>query len=466
MLDILLINPVWKKRQGNIWKGVATCMPPLGLAQLAAYLEQNGMSVRIIDSNALQLSDSGLSLRIKEISDEFGGIRYIGITATTSLIGSALITAQLCKKVLPAVDVIMGGLHPTVMPQEVLLNSQVDYVIRGEGENAALKLIRGDDKNIINGLSYKNEGAVIHNEDNSDLLDLDSLPMPAYHLLPMSNYHPSLGGYRRLPAIGMMTTRGCPGKCTFCYGQFMGNRIRYRCAQKIIDEILFLQENYGIKEISFYDDTFTTIKKNIEKFCRIAADRQIDITWSCFSRVDFVNENLLKLMKNAGCHQICFGIESASQEILDNIKKKVSLEKAKNAIKLTRAAGIEARATFMLGNPGETEETIKKTLKLAVELKPDIALFNVTTPYPGTEMYKWAKENGYLDNEDWSGFDLSQPVMKLPTISEDKIRKFYKKAHMKFYCRPNYIIKKIFSMKDFTDFKVAFQAFNAILFNR
>jgi radical SAM superfamily enzyme YgiQ (UPF0313 family) len=455
-MEVLLLNPGWMSREGNIWKKISGSMPPLGLAYIASYLEKNSIKVSIIDIQAEKLPDTAL------IGAAPGNPGFIGITATTMTVKSALETASLCRAKFPGAKIVFGGVHPTIMPEDVLKSGDVDYAIRGEGERPFLELINGMDPRSIEGLSYKKDGGFIHNPVGPVISDLDSLPFPAYHLLPVKNYIPALGSYKRLPAISLITTRGCPGKCTFCLGSYLGGKVRMHSTKYIIGEIKMLIRDYGIREISFYDDTFTAYKNKVREFCRVIIGEKIDITWSCFARVDFVDEETLRLMKKSGCHQIMYGIESGCEDILENIKKKTSLSKAVEIVALTKKIGIECRAAFMLGNPGETRQTMETTLAFAKKLDPDIALFNITTPYPGTEMYEWADKNGYLKTKDWSRYDLSNAVMELPTVASSVVEEFYKKAHHDFYGRPSYLIHRLFMIRSFNDLFVAIKAFFAI----
>lgn len=457
---VILINPLWLKKKGNIWKKISSCVPPLGLAYAASFLEKHNIEVRIIDAQAEQMSLADIIQRIGRFDPLF-----IGITATTSIIDNGLEIARLCKNAFPKSKVIMGGVHPTVMAEEVLDNQSVDFIVRGEGELALLDLVQGRDVGSIGGVSYKLDGKIYHNDNRPVIENLDSLPFPAYHLLPMQKYYPAFGAYKRLPAISMVTSRGCPGKCTFCYGDMLGGHIRQRSAQNIIDEIKFLKAKYGIKEICFYDDTFTVFKDNFKQFCRLLIKDKIHISWSCFSRVDFVDEEMLRGMKEAGCHQIMYGIESADKEILKNINKRFSFEQANRVIDLTKKAKIDVRAAFMFGNPGETEETMRRTIHYAIKSSPDIVVFNITTPYPGTQMFKWAKERGYLRTLDWTKYDLATMVMELPTVDSRTVEKYYKNAYKKFYFRPTYIAKRILRMGSLVDLSMNLRFFISEIFD-
>lgn len=459
----LLINPPRAIGKGNIWKKIDRALPPLGLACIASYLESKNLEVGILDLQAEDMDRSQLQDYLNKARPDF-----IGITSTTVEIESALNLARLSKEILPDVKVIFGGAHASILPDEVLLNPEIDFVIRGEGEYTLCELINAKDGlSGISGLSYKVDGRVIHNPPREVIKDLDEMPWPAYHLLPVSRYRPSLGNYKRMPAISMVATRGCPGRCTFCYTGISGKKIRTRSAVNLVSEIKLLQREYGIKEISFYDDTFTAFKENIKDFCRRLIEEKIRVTWSCMSRVDSVDKEMLQLMKKSGCHQVGYGLESASPEILRNIGKPMSRDLVKMVVKLTREAGIDARAMFMLGNPGETEDTLKETINFAIELCPDIVIFNITTPYPGTQMYDWAKKNGYLLNLEWDKYDLSNIVMSLPSVSPETVQCYYRLAYKKFYFRPSFIIRRLSKIRSLSDIKNSFKSVSSILsFNK
>ncbi|HAX62203.1 MAG TPA: B12-binding domain-containing radical SAM protein, partial [Elusimicrobia bacterium] len=411
-MNVLFINPPWITK-GGIWQNVASCMPPFGLAAIAAYLEKSDVNVEVVDADALKLSYREIS----ELLRQKRSPEYVGITSSTSTISSALIVSKTAKDIFPNAKIVLGGVHPSVMTEDVLKEESVDFIVRGEGEVTFRELIAGVNKRNIAGLSYKENKIIFHNPSRAVISDINTLPFPAYHLLPMEKYFPARGSYKKLPALGMMTTRGCPGRCTFCLGSYLGQQVRNRSAEKIFEEMFLLQDKYGIKEISFYDDVFTTKKENVRNLCKKILNEKTNISWSCFARVDFVDEELLRAMKDAGCHQIMYGIESGDEQILKNIHKKISLEKVKEIVHITKKIGIDVRAAFMLGNPGETKETMQKTIDYAIKLSPDVAIFNITTPYPGTEMFKWAKDKGILTTENWDEYDLSQPLMNLPTVS-------------------------------------------------
>lgn len=453
-MKILLINPTHIiKEDKNMWKSVTGCLPPIGLAQIAACLEQEHIEVRILDMNAEKMPLKNL----KKFLHENKKFDFIGITVSIPLLKNAYSIAKICKKKFPESKVVFGGIYPTVRPNEVLQNKYVDFAIRGEAEITFKELTQKSKEEIL-GLSYKIDNKIVNNQDRPPLDYLDSIPDPAYHLLPIKKYRSSIGSYKRTPSISMIISRGCPGQCTFCHSgssNAFGKIVRYRSPQRVINQIMSLQKEYGIKEISFYDDNFTTSSKFVKEFCSLLMKNKIDLTWSCFSRVDSIRDiNELKTMKKAGCHQISLGIESGDQAILTNIKKHVTLKKCLESIKLIKKAGISTRCSFMIGNPGETIKTMEKTLNFALKLDPDFAVFNITTPYPGTEMYDWAIKNKYLHKKkNIEKFTLVNSIMNLPTVSKKDVEYYYKKMYRKFYLRPKYIVKRIFKINSLRDFK-------------
>lgn len=457
---VLLIDPSWEiESSHNIWRNIGSCLPSLGLAYIAAYLEKNSFGVRILDCTADNIGPD----KLKRIFARMETPSYIGLTATSPLIKNAFQIAVLARQYFPEAKIILGGVHPSVETEESLGQPAVDAVVRGEGEETFLEVVKGLPFESIKGLSYKKDGKFIHNESRPLISDLDKIPAPAYHLLPMKKYYPAIGSYRRLPAMSLFATRGCPGRCTFCYRTFAG-KVRKRSAENIMAEVELLYRDYGIREIAFYDDSFTVFKKEVFRFCELLEEKKLDISWSCFTRADLVNKKLLLAMKRAGCHLILFGVETADEQIMKNIRKNLSLDKVVKNVRFAHRIGIDTRASFMLGNQGETVETVKKTIKFALKLKPRQVQFNIATAYPGTELYLWAKENGYLVDEDKYDYNMSDVNLSLPTISPERLRFYYNYAHRKFYLNPYTIIGHILSLRTLTQFWEYVKGFAAVLY--
>jgi radical SAM superfamily enzyme YgiQ (UPF0313 family) len=462
-MDVLLINPPWAQLSEDVRRKyrVENLMPSLGLGYIAAVLERNGFEVKILDANVEAISPAKLASYLRQ---KGWRAQHIGITATSHSIPTALAMAGACKEAMPDSKVTLGGVHPTILPEETLSREAVDFVVRGEGEFPYLDLVRGRRIQDIEGLSYKREGQQFHNLILGRVADLDQLPSPAFHLMPIHKYRPAIGTYRRLPVMGVVGSRGCPFNCTYCASPaFWGKTVRFRSARNIFEEIAFLVKEYQIREIQLLDDTFTVARGRIIELCELLLKADFRISWSCNSRVDSADDDLLKVMKAAGCHSISYGIESADKEMIERIKKRISLEQARRAIALTKKNAITCRASFMFGNPGETWETMEKTVRFALETMPDFVVFNIIRPYPGTEVYQWALERGGLMREKWYMAPESGPIMRLPGLSRRDLVKAQSQAMRRFYLRPRYALSRVSRMHSLRDIQMYLEGFVNIL---
>ena len=454
---VLLVNPPWITRDDNVWHGIKGAMPPLSLLSIGAVLEQEGFEVEILDVHLDALSEKQVHEVIAKAKPDL-----VGISVMTSTAICSHRIAQIAKEWDQNCIVVMGGVHVHSLPKEALRNKAVDYVVRGDGEYPLLELCQGKEIASIPGLGYRKENTVILNEARPDIKDLSELPRYAYHLIDVPRYYPAVGAYRNLPAINMLMTRGCPGKCIFCNSA--ETTLRTHSAENMVDEIILLRDNYGIKEIQFYDDTFTVMKKNALEFCRLMTEKRVGVTFSCFARTDCFSEEMAVALKKAGCHQVMFGVESGSQEMLKIIRKDIDLDKTVEAVTLAKKVGIEVRCAFTFGTPGETKETIQETIDYAMKMDPDLAIFNITTPYPGTQMYAWAKKNDLLTTHDWWDYELGNAVVDLPTISAEELRKAYEKAYSTFYDRPIVYWRRLKMINSFRKFRDSMDAFLNIKF--
>lgn len=463
--EICLINPSWITKEEDIWHGIKATMPPLSLLSIAAYLEERGRDVAIVDAHVERLSILELKVRISQLQP-----KIVGITVMTATAAPSNLIARLVKEVDSSAVVVMGGVHAEILPEECLSNQGVDTVVRGDGEVTFYRLCEA----IFNGGSYKHipgisfrdiengKFRIVHNPPAEAIKDLNQLPIPAYHLVPMHRYYPAVGAYRKLPAINMLMTRGCVGRCSFCNSA--KTYLRTRNAELVVEEIINLKKRYGIREIQFYDDSFTITRRNVLKFCKLMKKKKVGMSWAVFARVDFIDQEMVRMMKEAGCHQIMLGVESGDPEILKKMGKPIQLKQTERAVGIVRDAGIEIRCAFVYGCEGETIVSIQKTLSFALKLDPDLAIFNIATPYPGTQLYRWAKQNGYLIHEDWTEYELGRPVIKLPTVSPEEISKFYKKSFKIFYRRPKIIWRRIKKASSIHHWKDMIMGFVFIMF--
>lgn len=457
-MRFLFINLNRDFARQNIWNVVNSVTPPLGLALLAGVLHKHGHRADIIDAYALDLSVDQV---VKKIDPSFD---VIGMSSMTVEIDNVIVLARRIRNLYPNIRILLGGVHPSLFHRQLMEGGICDMVIRNEGEVAIRRLADGDALDSIPGLTWRDTGRDIIVNDKADgFTDLNELPYPAYNKLPMHRYRPALGAARHIPSIGMITSRGCPGICTFCFSGMFGRKIRYTAPEIILEHMLHLRDNYGVREISFYDDTFTSHRKRIVHLCEMLIDRRVNMTWSCFARVDSVNPKLLKLMHAAGCHQIMYGFEAFDEKILKAINKSVRVKDYAPVAAMTREAHIDIRGAFMLGSPGETEKSLQTSIDYSKKLGIEFAIYNITTPYPGTAMFEWARSNGMLSHTDWKLYDLAHAILDLPTVSRETVEHYYKRAFREFYLRPSYILKRILAIRTIYEFRTYLQAFLGML---
>ncbi|QQR92102.1 MAG: cobalamin-dependent protein [Candidatus Iainarchaeum archaeon] len=437
-MNILLVFPPQSldERYTRNMGDVGGFLPPVGLLSMAAVLERDGHTVRVMDCPVNGYTVANVLDEITNFKPE-----VIGLAAITSL---AHVTKQICeviKNQWPEKTIILGGPHPTVMPQEVSKEMNADIIIGGEADGIISDVVKNLD-------AYKKKRVV----DAGRVMQLDSLPFPARHLVDMRKYTSLPNTYKHDPhTFQVMTSRGCPFTCTFCHdakGVF-----RQRSVENVIAELHELKEKYHITEVAFWDDILTLNKQWVAKFCE--AMEKEKLIWSCYSRLDLVDEPMLRAMKKAGCWNIFFGIEAGSQDLLDNIKKKMTVEQMREKVKLVKKCGIEIRGSFMIGLPGETPEKARQTIQFAIDLDPDYAQFTITTPYPGTELWKTAEQYGSLDrNQNFTSWTEWQPVF-LPSgyKNKEELLEIHKEAFSRFYKRPAYMLKRALKIRSIDEFK-------------
>ena len=442
-MKILLINPVFCEEYRLIKRG-QLLVPPINLAYLAGGLERCGHEVEIVDANVLFLMLDDL----REIIAA-SGADVVGVTAKTPTYNDALDVLGMTKEVLPAAVTVLGGPHPTVCPERCIIHDCCDFLVLGEGEITLTELVSvlesGGDPSAIEGLAFMQDGTMFKTPPRPLIENLDELPFPSYQLLPLEKYTlgpqqlVATGGSHTVPYMAMMTSRGCPHRCVFCstYTVF-GRHCRLRSPENVFEEITYLVEKLGVRRIDFMDDTFTIDRQRVVTLCRMIIETRLDIRWLCQTRVDRVDQELLTLMRSAGCDLILFGLESGSQQVLNRIKKGVTVEQAKNAVTWTKEAGIAIIGSFMVGNPGETRETIRETVDFARNTDIDSADFNLFTPYPGTDYF----EDTYQD-DNWRDFidpEFNERVAFVPAgFTSEELALAQRIAYRRFYLRPWYV---------------------------
>ena len=435
-MKVTLVNP---PQIASKYKFMGVIAPPLGIGYIAAVLRDNGIDVNILDASAEDMDFKEFSEEIKNRSPDI-----ISISALTPTINKALETAKTAKEVLPNSIIVMGGYHPTFDFEETLENDFVDIVIRGEGEYVLRDLVETIENNCdlreVRGIVFKEDDNIVLNPNADLIYDLDALPFPAFDLMPMDKY--KLLDMDTHMAT-MITTRGCPMKCSFCSSAAMhGRKMRQRSVDNILAEIDFLREKYDINTIAFMDDTFTLKKSRLMEFCDKLKQKDYEIMWGCTARVDTLDEEVLKNMKESGCITVFMGVESVDQNQLDSMDKGITVPKIENAFKMSRKLGIRTIASVALGMPGDTKKIMNKTIKFVHKLKPNYAIYSLSTPYPGTRFYKESFEKNLIKVKDWSKYTLISPILETADCSLKDLRKMQTKAFIKFYLRPHYLLSQ------------------------
>ena len=428
--------------------GAGNELPPLGISILAAITRDHGYETIILDAMALKLSIDQAVEKILKLRP-----KYLGVTSTTIGIFSAAEVVRRVKEKNKEIISILGGPHLTAVPEETMRRfPEFDIAVIGEAEETVIDLLEclENYKTIdeVKGLLIRRGNSLKITEPRQSIENLDTIPLPAWDLLPdlLKFYQPPADSLYRYPSTLLITSRGCPGQCIFCDRSVFGNRVRGYSAEYVIKAIEFLQKNYGIKDLFIEDDNFLVLRQRLKDICQTIINKKIDISFSVMGRVDMVNEEILDLLKKAGCWQINYGLESGSQKILDILHKNITIKQSLEALKLTKKAGIRTKGLFMMGCFGETKETIRETINFIKKAPLDDFHITCFTPLPGAQSYNMAKNYGYFD-PDWKKVSMFGADNFVPNgFTKEEIERYYRKAWRAFYLKPRviwYFAKKL-----------------------
>ncbi|MCB1153588.1 MAG: cobalamin B12-binding domain-containing protein [Deltaproteobacteria bacterium] len=432
MTDLLLIQP--PNVEGTLFNlpGVEI---PLSIMTVSAYLKQNGYKTEVMDLTLEKNSKEALRRRLIQNPPN-----AVGITSYTTNIGIAARIAERIKHYWPQTPVVAGGFHPSALPKQTLEEYPVfDVLVHGEGEETMLDLMdhwgRSDTIRDLDGIAWADESGNIHVNPARPLMrHLDELPFPDREGVPIHRYVPDVGNYYTLPTTGILYSRGCPCPCTFCSKSVFLNSVRYRSPDNFIQELKYCQERWGVNDFRLFDEGPTIRRKMMEEMCHAILDNDLQVTWNCFSRVDVVDEELLSLMKKAGCYHVIYGVETVVPESQKRVRKRVSPEKIKEACRLTRKAGIECKANFILGFPWESEQDIEDNVQFALNLDADLISVNLFKPMPGSPLYDEMVAAGQVKKLPWDKFFVTSDSKLFDSqISEERQKKILKAAWMRFY---------------------------------
>ncbi|MGC8617924.1 MAG: B12-binding domain-containing radical SAM protein [Thermoplasmata archaeon] len=435
-MRVLLLSPPTDSVIKSI---IGVTGPPLGLAYLASVARDQGDEVSIIDSIAMDYSFGDVAREIRKFDPDL-----VGITSTTSMMPDAYKVAEIAKKYNPSIKIAIGGPHVTFAQEQTLAeSSNIDFVVAGEGEvifSNLLQYLKGKlELDKIKGLTYKLGDKAVVNPPEQLMKDVDSIPMPALDLLPMTRY---VADKKRFGTI--MTSRGCPYNCIFCSSSLQFGKIwRGHSTERVMKELRRLVYEYNIHEIEFLDDTFTLNMKRAVEISESIRKEGLDIKWSASARVNLFNDEIAGAMRKAGAHTVYFGIESGNQKTLDFIGKGTKLEQAVGSVRKANEAGLNTLGSFIIGFPDDTVEDVKNTIKFSKKVKVKLSQFTIATPYPGTRLWDLARSRGIIKTMDWRKYTTLSPVMALKNFTDEEILKWLGKAYVNFYLRPVYLLRDL-----------------------
>ena len=452
MAKILLVNPSYKE---VIYKNATTKYgipydPVLSLPTIATPLLNAGHDCKILDLN---LESDFVSAFKSELTNYRPDI--IGFTFTTPLFNQAAQLSIIAREINKNIIIFSGGAHTSSMPEEVLVKSEIDIAVLGEGDFIIRDYLNNTDLTGIEGIAYKKDGKIIINPQKKVVTDIDSIPFPAWHLYDITKYKVSKLSTKKNPAGYIETSRGCPWKCCYCNKNIYGKKYRAKSPKRLVDEMEYMLK-CGFNEIHIIDDAFSADMRRAKEVCNEIIKRNLKFPWYPLNgiRVDCVDEELLHKMKSAGVYKISYGVESGNDEILKRIDKGITKDHVRKAVQMTKKIGLDTFLFFMIALPGETEQTMQDTLDFAKELSPDIAKFNITIPLPGTKLFEEWKSQGIIKTENWDKYNYYSPSREIyehPNLSWETIEKFYKRAYREFYFRPGYLINRLIkTIKDGT----------------
>lgn len=416
-------------------------LPPLGIMYIAAVAREAGYDVQMMDVDPDEIN---VLDKVRKFAPDL-----IGLSFLTTEFEKACILSHKLKAALPGVILCCGGVHTTVDTETVLRKFNVDFCVVGEGEETFLEACKRIDKGQsyedVKGIWLLKDNRLIKNPHRELIEDLDSIPFPARDLVDFPNIYLTFPGVIRgkyIRSTNIMAGRGCYFNCSFCSIQkIFGNKYRLRNPPNVLQEVMHLQKNYGLKGIKFQDSSFASNRKWVISFCKEIIQRGIKFVWSCDTRVDIVDMEILRIMKKAGCIQVEYGIESGSPEILKILNKKIFPQNAISAVRMAQDVGIRVGASFMIGNPNEKLSDFEMTFDLAKKLKADYTICFFTMPYPGTRLWEIAKERNLIPDNINYGSHWNLRAAEFPllaeNISKDELQ-LYRAKFQNYFFRRNY----------------------------
>lgn len=459
MKVLLLIPPTNLDKSYGTLKSFSNPQPSIGVAYIAAVLKDHGYEVEVVDAYVNQYDLSKITEIIGHHSPDI-----IGISVLTPSADVVYEISRNIRVIFPYIKIVMGNMHASLFSNEILSNNYADFVVHREGEFIMLELVKiienKGNLEAVKGISFKKNGVIVHNPLRPHIDDLDSLPFPAWDLLPMDKYStdPRTEVMKGVVERQILATRGCPNQCTFCSSRTersLGSRYRMRSPKNIVNEIEYMDRHFDVEVFAFVDLAFPLVKHHAMAVCQEIIDRGLHkkITWTSECRVKPIDLEILAKMKESGCVRINFGIESGNDAILKMLKKNFTTEEVKKTVKIAQDVGLEVDGMFMIGLPSETEETIRETIDFAIELNVRYAIFNLFVPYPGCELWDELLSQNKISFKSWSDFTSyptysgGVPVYVPDGLLKEKLMRLQSKAMRKYYFRPRFVLNELKNFK-------------------
>ncbi len=429
--------------------------PPLGILELAAYLENHndGVEIQVLDCQAEGVDWKGLEKKLESFSPDIVAPSALA----TCNVYTVIRTLEVAKKVNPSTITVVGGQHFTALAQESLeAYPEIDIVVRGEGEQTLSETVRAlqNDKPLsgVQGVSFKHEGRVVHTSSRSLIESLDDLPFPGYHFVEdnMKKYHFRMMAGSNVGYALVEASRGCPHHCLFCsQWRFWGGKWRFKSPKRVVDEIEFCHKEYGIRFIWFTDDNLG-LGGNTDKICDEIISRGLsdEIMWFVQARCDDVcgNKDILPKLRRSGLFWVLTGLESHSQETLDGFRKDIRLSDSKQAVDLLKRNDIFSQATMIIGDRRDSRRSIGNLREFVNEVDPDLAIFMILTPFPGTDLYDVARSSGWIEDLNWANYDMVHAVMGTDFLSRLEVQEELYECYRSFYGSMSRRLKSLFSL--------------------
>lgn len=448
-MRIALLNAPYAETYGPL-RAASGRYFPLGLGYIAAVLKRDGHDVVFLDPEAQNLSEAAVASRLGSFRPQL-----VGVSCATPSFPKARRFAAIAKRVAPDALTVVGGVHATAMPHGVLAQApEIDVVALGEGEETMLDLaaaltdgpVGPDVLAPMPGVAFRTAAGVTVNAKREWMRDLDALPFPARDLVDFDLYVPHAHNRRGRRATTAITSRGCPYQCIFCASHIvLGYPFRSHSPEYIVAEMEHLNRTWGVDQVVFNDDVFTMDKRRDYRICELLLEKNLKMSWFCFARVDSVTKDILATMKRAGCFSVGFGVESGDPGMLQTIKKKITVDQVRQALAWSNEVGLKSQTFFVFGNPGENAETVERSIRFAIEIKPVLAFFNMMVPYPGTEAYDvhFSGAGVPLGDVRWEDWVAVGPRAAIEVEGVPSLERAVAEANRRFYLRPRQLLKML-----------------------